>query len=89
MLSRTARAITNDVKSYIQPPVSNNREDIIIHCGTNDLNCEKYQNFNWFPAVEILWKRTVSAEFRPMRLKLCRNYAFLNFIILCCVKKRH
>ena len=46
MLSRTARAITNDVKSYIQPPVSNNREDIIIHCGTNDLNCEKYQNFN-------------------------------------------
>ena len=35
----------------------------------------QYRNFNYFPGVEILWKDTVSAEFRAVlpdtRRKLC------------------
>ena len=40
-------------------------------------NCKKDRNLTWFPGVEILWKGTVSAYFRTIRSKLCRNCAFL------------
>ena len=29
-----------------------------------NLNHVKHQNFTYIPSLEILWKRTVSAEFR-------------------------
>ena len=30
-------ATTDDMKSYIQPTISNDQECIVLHCGTNDL----------------------------------------------------
>ena len=36
----------------------------------------KYRNFTLYPGVEILWKRTVSTEFRVIRPKLCKNCVF-------------
>ena len=39
-------------------------------------HCAKHQNFTWFPGARISWKRRVSAEFRAIRSKLCRNCAF-------------
>ena len=34
-------------------------------------HCVKYRNFTEFPGTEILWKGTVSAEFRATLRKLC------------------
>ena len=36
----------------------------------------KYRNFAKFPGEEILWKGTVSAEFRANHPKLCGNCSF-------------
>ena len=32
-----SRATTDDMKSYIQPIISNDPECVVLHCGTNDL----------------------------------------------------
>ena len=37
----------------------------------------KNRNFNKIPGVDVLWKRTVSAEFRAIRSKLWGKCAFL------------
>ena len=39
--------------------------------------CTKYQNFTLIPGMEILWKRTVSTDFRAIVPKLCKNCALL------------
>ena len=39
-------------------------------------HCAKYRNLTLFPGIEILCKRTVSAEFRAIRPKLCGNCTF-------------
>ena len=36
-------------------------------------NFKKDCNLTWFPGVEILWRGTVSAYFRAIWSKLCRN----------------
>ena len=41
------------------------------------LHCIKYRNITEFPGVEILWNRTIPAELRANRPKLCGNCAFL------------
>ena len=38
--------------------------------------CINYRNFISFSSVKILWKHTVSSEFRVNLPKLCRNYTF-------------
>ena len=50
----------------------------MMRCETGLFGCSKrkYRNFTLFPGVEISWKHTVSAEFRAIRPKLCRNSAF-------------
>ena len=40
------------------------------------LHCAKYRKFTQFSDVEILWKRTVSEQFRANHPKLCGNCAF-------------
>ena len=40
------------------------------------MHCVKCCNFTQFHGVEILWKGTVSSEFRAIRPKLCGNYVF-------------
>ena len=40
------------------------------------VHCLKYRTFTKFPGVEILWKRTVSAEFPKICPKFCRSSAF-------------
>ena len=39
-------------------------------------HCVKYCNFTKFSGVEILWKGTVSAQFRTICPKLCGNVPF-------------
>ena len=40
------------------------------------LHYAKYQNFTKFSGVEILWKRTVSVEFRVIQ-RLCVSAKFM------------
>ena len=40
------------------------------------VHCVKYRNFTQFRGVEILWKGTVSRQFRVNRPKLSRNCVF-------------
>ena len=40
------------------------------------LTLSKYQNFTKFSGVEILWKRTVSVEFRVIQ-RLCVSAKFM------------
>ena len=34
-------------------------------------HCVKYHSFTQFPGLKILWRGTVSADFRAIHLKLC------------------
>ena len=42
-----------------------------------ELHCVKYQNVTLFPGVEILWKGTVSTEFRVNRLSFRQLYIII------------
>ena len=37
--------------------------------------CIKYENFTLIPGMEILWKRTVSADFQAIVPRVCKNCA--------------
>ena len=40
---------------------------------TQMMHCIKYRNFTSFPGVKILWKYTVTAEFRENHSKHCES----------------
>ena len=74
--------------SYIQSthPVSFYFSGLFFSCFSTMINImasffyklhfKKYRYFTLFPGLEILWKLTVSAEFRMNCPKLCGNCAF-------------
>ena len=49
---------------------------------SNCKHCIKYCNYTWFPGVEILWKGSVSAEFRGIGIL---RSEFLNIYLQICL----